>query len=96
MCLTEPTAARYRTRRPAGRRVLYLAAVGSVRHNPILGGFYRRLRAAGKPAKVAPTAVMRKPAVHLNRVLRKPARAGSGPASDPNPGPPATPKPNKP
>lgn len=42
------------------RRVLYMAALSATRSNPILRGFYRRLVAAGKPAKVALTACMRK------------------------------------
>ena len=42
------------------RRVLYMAALSASRSNPILRGFYRRLVAAGKPAKVALTACMRK------------------------------------
>jgi len=39
---------------------LYLAAVAAARFNPDLKAFYRRLREAGKPAKVALTAVARK------------------------------------
>lgn len=52
------------------RRLLYMAAVTSIRHNPQLGVFYRRLRAAGKPGKVALTAVMRKLIVTLNTMVR--------------------------
>jgi transposase len=48
------------------RRVLYMAAVVAIRHNPILGDFYKRLRLAGKPGKVAVVAVARKLIVHLN------------------------------
>ena len=36
-----------------------------------LGKFYDRLRAAGKPAKVALTAVMRKLLLQMNRVLKE-------------------------
>jgi transposase len=36
-----------------------------------LGKFYARLRAAGKPAKVALTAVMRKLLLQMNRVLKE-------------------------
>lgn len=36
-----------------------------------LGKFYARLRAAGKPAKVARTAVMRKLLLQMNRVLQQ-------------------------
>jgi transposase len=35
------------------RRSLYMAALASVRCNPVLRPFYQRLRASGKPAKVA-------------------------------------------
>ncbi len=46
--------------RPRLRRVLYVATVCAVRCNPVLRPFYLRLRAAGKPAKVALVAAMRK------------------------------------
>ena len=36
-----------------------------------LGKFYARLRAAGKPAKVALTAVRRKLLLQMNRVLKE-------------------------
>ena len=42
------------------RNVLYMAALSAIRSNPILRAFYSKLRAAGKPAKLALTAVMRK------------------------------------
>ena len=54
------------------RRVLYMAAVVAARYNPILKAFYQRLVAAGKPKKVALTAVMRKLVVLLNYLLKKP------------------------
>ena len=54
------------------RRVLYMAAVVAARYNPILKAFYERLVAAGKPKKVALTAVMRKLVVLLNHLLKKP------------------------
>jgi transposase len=56
--------------RPAVRTVLYMAALTAARWNPVLRGFYQRLRAAGKPAKVALTAVARKLLVLLNAILR--------------------------
>jgi transposase len=56
----------------AERRVLYMAALAAVRHNPILKAFYLQLRARGKPAKLALTAVMRKLTVLLNRILKNP------------------------
>lgn len=58
--------------RGAVRRVLYLAALAATRFNPILGAFYRRLRAAGKPPMVCIVAVMRKMLTVLNRMLADP------------------------
>ena len=52
------------------RTALYMATVVAVRHNPALATAYRRLRGAGKPAKVALTACMRKLIVILNAILR--------------------------
>jgi transposase len=42
------------------RRVLYLATLSAARHNPTIKTFYDRLRAAGKPPKVARCAAARK------------------------------------
>jgi transposase len=53
------------------RACLYMAAVAAARgSNPMIAGFYKRLRSAGKPAKLALTACMRKLVVTLNAVLR--------------------------
>jgi transposase len=52
------------------RHGLYMAALVAARHNPILRGFYLRLRAAGKPAKLALTATMRKLLIVLNSALK--------------------------
>lgn len=52
------------------RKVLYMAALTATRHNPALKAFYQRLRAAGKLAKVALIAVMRKLLVTLNAMLK--------------------------
>jgi transposase len=52
------------------RTVLYMAALVAARHNPVLRVFYQRLRQAGKPAKVALTAVARKLLTILNAMLR--------------------------
>ncbi len=52
------------------RQVLYMAALVAARFNPVLRAFYQRLRAAGKPAKLALTAVARKLLVLLNAILR--------------------------
>jgi len=48
------------------RHGLYMALLVAARHNPILRAFYLRLRAAGKPAKLALTATMRKLLIVLN------------------------------
>lgn len=42
------------------RRVVYLAAVSAIRHNPAIRVFAQRLRAAGKPGKVVVCAAARK------------------------------------
>jgi transposase len=55
------------------RRALYMAARVAARSNPVLKPFYQRLRAAGKPAKVALTAVMRKLIVRMNQLLKQSA-----------------------
>jgi transposase len=52
------------------RSALYMAALVAVRHNPVLRAFYHRLRAAGKPKKVALTACMHKLLTILNAMLR--------------------------
>jgi transposase len=56
--------------RPAVRQALYMAALVAARHNPVIREFYQRLRLAGKPAKVALTACMRKLLVILNAMLK--------------------------
>lgn len=56
--------------RPAVRRVLYLAAISARRCNPAIRASYERLRAAGKPSKVALVACARKLLVVLNTLLR--------------------------
>lgn len=57
--------------RAAARSALYMAALVGSRHNPILKRFYQRLRQAGKPAKVALTACMRKLLVIINTMLKE-------------------------
>jgi transposase len=54
------------------RRALYMAALSASRSNHLLQPFYDRLIAAGKPAKVALTAVMRKLIVLMNHLLKNP------------------------
>ncbi len=63
------------TRRIAGgrtavRTVLYMCAVAGLRCNPGLQVFYGRLKAQGKPSKVALTACIRKLLVTLNAMVR--------------------------
>lgn len=57
------------------RSCLYMAAVSAMRFNPRMRAFAERLKARGKPFKLAATAVMRKLAVQLNAILKtgKPA-----------------------
>jgi transposase len=52
------------------RAPLYMATLVAIRHNPVIRPFYRRRRAAGKPAKVALVACMRKLLTMLNAMLR--------------------------
>ncbi|HEX9843566.1 MAG TPA: IS110 family transposase [bacterium] len=52
------------------RSALYMGALVATRHNPYLRAFYARLRARGKPAKVALVACMRKLLCILNAMLR--------------------------
>ncbi len=59
--------------RSAARRVLYMAALTAARCNPVLAPYYRRLvEQRRKPKLVALTAVMRKLAELLNRLLADP------------------------
>jgi transposase len=52
------------------RAVLYMGAVTAARYNPTIRTFYQRLRAAGKPGKVALLACMRKLLIILNAMMR--------------------------
>ena len=56
------------------RSALYMAAVCAIRANPVIQAFYQRLREAGKPAKVALVACMRKMLTILNAMLRTQTR----------------------
>lgn len=56
--------------RALARGALYMAALVGVRHNSVLKVFYARLRAAGKPAKVALVACMRKLLTIINTMIR--------------------------
>jgi transposase len=52
------------------RAPVYMACLVAIQHNPPLKTFYRRLRAAGKPTRLALVAVMRKLLTMLNAMLR--------------------------
>jgi transposase len=56
--------------RASVRAALYMAALVATRHNPVLAAFYQRLRAAGKPAKVALVAVMRRLLTIVNAMIQ--------------------------
>ncbi len=56
--------------RRALRSGLYMAALSAARRNHILSPFYQRLRAKGKPHKLALTAVMRKLLFVLIQILK--------------------------
>jgi transposase len=56
--------------RASVRRALYMAALVASRYNAPLRAFYQRLRASGKPGKVALVAVMRKLLTILNAMLK--------------------------
>lgn len=52
------------------RKVLYMASLAAIRHNPAIKAFHDRLRGNGKPPKVAIVACMRKFITILNAMLR--------------------------
>ena len=52
------------------RASLYMGALVAAQHNPVLRGYYQRLRQAGKPGKVALVAVMRKLLTILNAMMK--------------------------
>ncbi len=52
------------------RQALYMPALVAARYNPDLKARYQQLVAAGKPAKIAVTAVMRKLVVTANALLK--------------------------
>lgn len=61
------------------RTALYMATLTATRVNPMIRTFYRRLRAAGKPAKVALVAAMHKLLTILNAIVKQ-QRAWAPPA----------------
>ena len=56
--------------RPEVRLALYMAALSAARCNPVLRSLYKRLRAKGKAAKVALTAVMRRLLTYMNHRIK--------------------------
>lgn len=56
--------------RTSVRASLYMACLSAIRHNATIRAFYERLRAAGKPKKVALVACMRKLLTILNHLVR--------------------------
>jgi len=56
--------------RPRARQALYMAALSAIRFNPQLKTKYQALIKAGKPAKVALVAVMRKLLILANALIR--------------------------
>lgn len=52
------------------RKALYMPTLVATQHNPTLKAFYVRLRAAGKSAKLALVACMRKLLTILNAIVR--------------------------
>jgi len=60
--------------RASVRTVLFMAALCGRRWNPALKVFYERLKAAGKPTKVALIACARKVLTILNALVRDQSR----------------------
>ena len=56
--------------RPCVRAALYMSALVAVRHDPASKAAYQRLRAEGKPAKLALVAIARRILVTANAVLK--------------------------
>ncbi|MFH0824772.1 MAG: IS110 family transposase [Pseudomonadota bacterium] len=56
--------------RASVRHALYMATVSAVRFNAVIKTFYKRLREAGKPVKVAMVACMRKILVITNAMVK--------------------------
>lgn len=53
------------------RKALYMACISGIRCNQLLKNFYHRLKAKGKPSKVALVAVMRKLLLIVNSVFKR-------------------------
>jgi len=61
---------RIRGGRHSVRTILFMAALTSIQHNPVIRSFYQHLVAQGKHKKVALTACMRKMITILNAMVR--------------------------
>jgi transposase len=57
--------------RPRVRTALYMATLSATRCNPLIQAHYKKLRAAGKPFKVALIACLRKLLTILNAIVRE-------------------------
>ena len=60
--------------RASVRCALYMAALVATRCNPVIGDFYKRLKAKGKPFKVALVACMHKLLTILNAMIKHKSR----------------------
>jgi len=69
--------------RASVRKAIYMATLSATQHNPVLRTFYRRLCDAGKPAKVALVATMRKLLTIVNAMMKHQSRWNSEVASTP-------------
>ncbi len=56
--------------RKALRDILFMAALTASKHNPVFKAFYERLKANGKPHKLALVAVLRKLIITLNAMIK--------------------------
>mgnify|MGYP002713149395 CR=1 FL=1 len=61
---------RIRGGRQSVRTILFMAAMTSIQHNPVIRTYYQRLVKSGKHKKVALTACIRKMIIMLNAMLR--------------------------
>ncbi|MBB3355502.1 transposase, partial [Rhizobium sp. BK049] len=53
------------------RCALYIATLSAIRCSPAIKAFHKRLRAAGKPPKVALVAAIRKFIVMINTIIKR-------------------------
>jgi len=60
--------------RASVRNALFMAALVATRFNPVIRDFYKRLKAKGKPTKVALVACMHKLLTILNAMIKNQTR----------------------